>query len=396
MAQVWRAGGVRSFLVTFHRWVGLVAGVWLFIAAITGSILVFSDEIDRALNPEFLVAKPGEVVSVDRVVASIEEGFPGYFASSINLPNEADENFTVFTKPLDKSVPSRPSVQIFVDARTGDVLGSRDRGENAFSRIGFTRLVTKLHYTLLAEDTGKWIFGLLAALWCVGHLIGAVIAFPTLKRWAQSFTIPRSAKGFKFDFRAHRAMSLWMFPVTLIISFTALYLNWNDYFRSAVEGSMEVAEPYDKRVDVKPEGFLPRVSVQAALDLVKRQEPGIDVDGVSVLRDKGLYRFRVFDKRDIDTTSGQRQIYVDSETGVVCADEHVASSKPGNIFLAWQFPLHSGKAFGWLGRILVFIAGLATCYIIATGYMMYFKRKALKAKKNNSGKSSSATFASGK
>ncbi|MCG7756039.1 MAG: PepSY domain-containing protein [Nitrosomonas sp.] len=29
----------------------------------------------------------------------------------------------------------------------------------------------------------------------------------------------------------------------------------------------------------------------------------------------------------------------------------------------WQWPLHSGKAFGWIGRVLVFLCGLA-CPVI--------------------------------
>ncbi|MDD4905300.1 MAG: PepSY-associated TM helix domain-containing protein [Methylobacter tundripaludum] len=30
----------------------------------------------------------------------------------------------------------------------------------------------------------------------------------------------------------------------------------------------------------------------------------------------------------------------------------------GQTFVEWQWPLHSDRAFGWTGRILVFLTGL--------------------------------------
>lgn len=36
-----------------HLWLGLASGLIVFIVALTGSILVFEDEIDAFVNPEF-------------------------------------------------------------------------------------------------------------------------------------------------------------------------------------------------------------------------------------------------------------------------------------------------------------------------------------------------------
>jgi len=40
-----------------HRWLGIGLGVWFALVGITGSILVFEDEIDAWLNPELLTSK---------------------------------------------------------------------------------------------------------------------------------------------------------------------------------------------------------------------------------------------------------------------------------------------------------------------------------------------------
>jgi len=49
--------------------------------------------------------------------------------------------------------------------------------------------------------------------------------------------------------------------------------------------------------------------------------------------------------------------------------------------MAWQFPLHSGKAFGWPGRIAIFMTGIATCMFIVTGLMMWARKRAGRRKK---------------
>ena len=42
----------RGVWMLFHRWVGIVIGVVIAILGITGSLLVFEDEIDTALYPK--------------------------------------------------------------------------------------------------------------------------------------------------------------------------------------------------------------------------------------------------------------------------------------------------------------------------------------------------------
>jgi uncharacterized iron-regulated membrane protein len=53
----------------------------------------------------------------------------------------------------------------------------------------------------------------------------------------------------------------------------------------------------------------------------------------------------------------------------------------GEIFTHWQWPLHSGQAFGMTGRVLIFITGLICPILFATGIIRWLqKRKALKTK----------------
>ena len=44
---------IKKNIGKLHLWLGLGSGLIVFIAALTGSILVFEKEIDNALNPEY-------------------------------------------------------------------------------------------------------------------------------------------------------------------------------------------------------------------------------------------------------------------------------------------------------------------------------------------------------
>ncbi|BBL60560.1 hypothetical protein MKFW12EY_41730 [Methylomonas koyamae] len=50
-------------------------------------------------------------------------------------------------------------------------------------------------------------------------------------------------------------------------------------------------------------------------------------------------------------------------------------AKAGEIFTRWQWPLHSGQAFGMTGRILVFITGLACPVSFTTGVIRWLQKR---------------------
>ena len=51
---------VRRYLTWQHRWTGLLMSAILFVAALTGSLLAFNNELERLISPQlFAVPKPG-------------------------------------------------------------------------------------------------------------------------------------------------------------------------------------------------------------------------------------------------------------------------------------------------------------------------------------------------
>jgi len=89
---------------------------------------------------------------------------------------------------------------------------------------------------------------------------------------------------------------------------------------------------------------------------------------------KALYRVRLHDPRDL-ADYGMLTIHVDGGTGAVRSIRHLAEGTAGDVIAAWQFPLHSGKAFGWPGRILICLSGIALSMFIVTGLLIWARKR---------------------
>jgi uncharacterized iron-regulated membrane protein len=57
------------------------------------------------------------------------------------------------------------------------------------------------------------------------------------------------------------------------------------------------------------------------------------------------------------------------------ARRHDNGASAGDQFFAWQYPLHSGKAFGLPGRWIVFVSGLLTALLVVSGLMLWWRRR---------------------
>jgi uncharacterized iron-regulated membrane protein len=367
----------RPFLL-WHRWFGLAAAAWLFLLGATGSILVFYEEIDHALNSEAFTATAGKSQPVDRIVAAALVSRPDYAVRFVNLPNEPGDVAEVHLSrrpDLPKVEGHVPAWEVFVDPATLRVTGYRDNAAIDLSRKGIMGFFYKFHYSLHLGKTIEWVIGLIAFLWLFDHFASVVLSFPNRAKWRESFRIRRGVSGYKLVFDWHRAGGLWLFPITLTLAISGLYFNWSDEFKATVNAISPITPRTDEATAKLP---APLVAPPISFDRAQIAANGAKVDGIAYNADKALYWVRAFDERDIGK-NGRRWIFVDARNGRVVSDSHAADGTAGDIIMAWQFPLHSGKAFGWWGRIAIFISGMMVCGFVVTGVMMWNRKRKARA-----------------
>lgn len=358
----------------WHRWFGVIGGVWLLLVALSGSVLVFYAELDRALNPELFAARTVSAAapSVARAMAAAEAAFPGAQASYASLPKPGEAMIVALSdRPGQPSAVGAEGREVFVDPGTATVQGSRVWGEMGLSSAHIMPLLYKLHYTLLAGDTVAWLLGLVSLAWLIDHAISVPLALRSARRWGEAFRLRRHARGHKRVFDLHRAGAMWLLPVSATLAFSGVYFNLSDEFR-AVLGVFSTPSPgvTDGRPDLPAPLYAPPVDADAALAAVGRPASGITYNAQT-----GHYVVHAHDARDLTADYGARMIAVDARSGRILAQQHFAEGSAADVVMGWQYPLHSGKAFGWTGRILILAAGLITSSLTITGYLIWWKKR---------------------
>jgi hypothetical protein len=131
---------LRRVLLWLHRWVGVVAGLVILVAAVTGALLVVERPVNRWLAPSLYPMNhhDGARAPVERALTSLRETSPDARVDGIHLPRDRRDALMLF---------AGPRVAHF-DPSSGEMLGWRPR------RTGFTQTLVKLHVSLLAGPVG--------------------------------------------------------------------------------------------------------------------------------------------------------------------------------------------------------------------------------------------------
>ncbi|ANE55991.1 hypothetical protein MKLM6_2649 [Methylomonas koyamae] len=86
---------------------------------------------------------------------------------------------------------------------------------------------------------------------------------------------------------------------------------------------------------------------------------------------QGIYYVWKRDVSELRRYIGYREIAIDQYSGEILKMYDAGSGSAGDVLLDWQWPLHSGYAFGWPERILVLSSGLACPVLFVTGVIRW-------------------------
>jgi len=346
--------------------------VFLMLTGITGSILAFHSEIDGWLNRDwFRVEARPERASVDQIVARAHAAIPTHEARYIDLPDAPGESLDLLMnpRPAAPAAAQKQQFQMFVDPHSGALLGWRDRNAIAFDKRHIVRFLYKFHYSLHLGDFGYQLLGFVALLWLLDHLWAAWLSFPKLRLWRRSFAVKLGAGARRATYDAHRAGGLWLWPVLAVVALSGVSMNLGESFRTVVGWFSPLTPTYQEQAPPRP---APRmVGYDAAIRAGAAIGP---VDAIVAVPDKALYDVWVFGGGE-RTYYGETTVAVDGVTGVVRHVATPADESAGDTFMAWQFPLHSGRAFGLAGQILIALGGLVLTGLCATGLWLYSRRR---------------------
>lgn len=346
---------LRRVVTTLHRVASLVLGLHLALLCLTGSILIYGEDIDTLLHPAWRAAKPtGELVPPERVIQAYHAARPGIAIDRIYAPQGALETYRVRTYPVDEQR------EAFVDPHTGAFLGERFR--DSF----FIRQLGHFHISLLKVKFGRNINGVTAAfgLWIL--LSGVLLWLPgTWGQLRNRLTLSWNGSVRKRVTELHNTVGAWS-SLILIFALGSGFLWAFEDFTNIALAAIGGSPRFEERPKVKPTG-LPFVPDAQILSLAAARSPGTHLVKYLVPSDKNKIAEVHREWSDNDTYGNKYVLYVDAETGKIVAEHDTRGGSFGTWISKWIRPFHRGLWGGNISRFLYFLAGIAPTILFITG-----------------------------
>lgn len=362
MRRLWR---------NIHLWVGLTAGLVLVLIGLTGSAIVFYRYLEEQIYADsLLVENQGERISISQALESAEAQYnhDGTILGVVT-PRHDEATFLAFRWRKDEAGKGTFSF-VSIDPFSGAFLSERDWGKTVMT------FIYKLHYTLTFGSVGAFIVGFIGIFFLITMFIGLYLWWPKAGKWKQALWFKKGASAHRRNFDIHRVFGFYPMIILVTIAFSGIYMifpkevKWVVSQVSALERDVE----HETKI-MAPENGVP-ISYEKAIAIAKVEIP--DAEIVKFDRPHDEHHPVVVSFKDPNqpmTTFGYNQVFIEPYTGEVLYVKLWENSSNGDAFLAWQFPLHNGEAFGLVGRWLIFASGFLPAVLYTTGLLMWLKRR---------------------
>lgn len=365
------ATGARPWSVRLHRWVGLVLGAWFAVVGLTGTVLVWHSELDRALNPGWFAPRAACATTSATPIAdalAVYARHRGEPATQVTRPESAGAAYVVWSKPGERRL------QHFVDADCGAYLGMREWGAPRLDRAHLVPALYELHRSLLSGEAGHVLVGVGGGWLLFLVVTGLINAWPrrsSREAWRRALTVRRDAARSRLYYDLHRAVGLWLLPFLLLMSLTGLYLCFPKPSRALLSRVLamqpEVVEESTPTGVAKDPDALARLAEARfpAAAWTRVQLPKAESSPVDV---------RLLQDGEVRKDTGDTRVKLRAD-GAVLEVRDPLRAPAGDRLVALLFPLHSGEALGLPGRALWTLSGLLPALLFVTGAWLWLHRR---------------------
>ncbi len=378
--QLW----IRKAMFQIHLWTGIIVGLYIIAIGISGSILVFKEELMprpsvsvpavdlRSCTPENLVS----------VVERVQKAFPEKDAFLTACPQEANPMYLTTIRDKRKGPagrqgrPAEPRGQLAVYSHpvTGDVIGTADREES------WVNWMEELHVNILLGRSGRLWNGIGAATLLALVITGMVLWWPGIRTWTRALVLDFRCGWKRINWDLHNVTGFWTVAFTMMWALTGMYFTWPWLFTTPIgKVSQIVTASYPagemKKLAQRPQR--PEVPLDVVAVLKKSQE--ISKDGYL----EGYFYgtgpkpiFTVYMARGrMGDYSNTDFIYFDQRSGEHLYTWHRGKNQTLGDWAIWLIaPLHFGTSWGPVVKWLWFGLGMVLPLLTITGFVMYWNR----------------------
>lgn len=358
----------RKAMFQIHLWAGLTVGLYFVLIGLSGSLVVYKKELERAMIPH-LVSVPVQPrqASFQQMYDAVREKHPTASITNVFLyPEGVSWSFRL--------AQNKQRIQVYVDPYTAQILGE-DRYADKF-----LQWVYDFHVNLLAGPTGKLLNGIGGFLMVLMSISGIVVWWPGIRHWRNGLRYAWRAGWKRQNYDLHKWVGLASAALLLLLGITGSYWTWPQEYEATLawmtRGLAKTTAPI-----VPPSPRETWQDLQVILDRARQTIPEGEATLFRFAAKPGdthsLKRLLPSDWR----TQGEDTVYLDpANAEVVRVDRHNEQAL-GVRLQRDIYSLHFGTFWGHPTRILWILMGLAPLVLFVTGLLMYWNRVVVKWKR---------------
>lgn len=354
---------MRKRLWQIHSWLGLAAGLGLLVIGLSGSLLVFHEELEALFNRELVHVTPTPAgrLPLDTLLTHAQRQLPDHeitgWLPQWDAPRAADVLYVIRRGDKEWLVAT-------LDPYTGRLLASPRLGKTTL-----TGWLLELHYAFFAGHAGLLLAGTFGLLLLALGVTGVWL----YREFWKNFLTLRWRRGARILFSdLHKFVGITSVAFNLVLGFTGAYWNFTHVIGEWIAGEHE-----QKKIEQRL--YAPTLSLDALVHDAAQRLSGFRGNFISLPSDPAapaVTLWGAIEPRHWLTSPYGSTIVYDASTGAhrATADLRVAGFWP-RVVDSFR-PLHFGDFGGLPVKILWALAGLAPGTLAITGFAIWWRRRA--------------------
>ncbi len=270
-----------------HTWVGICAGILLFICFFAGGLSMFQHDLSKWATPPQQSLHTVELHQYNDLVSQVQQQYPEAQKSfQINLNSKEFHYAPIQWQPAQSQAHDDHAFDTDQSAMLATLKpdGTLQVEQENLSKLGW--LIEQLHETagipgMLGHHTlGVYVMGVVSVLYFLALMTGLIILLPTLVK--DYFAIRQGKNKKRFWLDAHNVIGITSLPFHILISVTVIVFAFHDLFYDGLGQLVTKGKPlFERSAAVQVADPVPQLDVEKILLQVQQQALGYEVSSVS-------------------------------------------------------------------------------------------------------------------
>lgn len=375
---------------SLHTWVGITAGLLLFIGFFAGALTMFKQPLAGWISPPEQRLAWVEPAQLDTLVAQALEKNPSARGGFSLYPEYSEER----SAPMEWRLGEQGrELHLSGSQQLASLNESGALVTETVTPHLFGELVDMLHRTggipgfIADEYLGVYVLGVAGMLYFLALVSGLILLLPTLVK--DFFALRKGKNNKRFWLDAHNVIGITSLPFHIVISLTVIVFAFHDQFYDALGEVVYGEEPmFGPRAEApaEPYQYQDMLPPSQLIARVKEEAPEFTVTNLLYMRldtPRPLVRIGVYNAEALVHGPVTGYVGVHPYSGEWTYTSMLPGKAEGwGAIVNYFFALHFGSFGGDLVRWVYFFLGLSGAFVFYSGNLLWIESRRKKLRKN--------------